>query len=188
MKLPLHIMFRNMGPSEAIEAKVRERAEKLDHFYEHIMSCRIVIEERHKHHERGNLYHVRIDMKVPDGEIVANREPDTHHGYTDVYVAIRDAFDSARRQLQDHARERRWEVKTHETPPHGRIAELVPEENFGRIGTLDGREVYFHRNSVIDSDFDNLEVGDEVRFVEEDGEMGPQASTVRVIGKHHLGP
>ena len=188
MKLPLQIVFRNMGPSEAIEAKVHERAQKLDRFYEHIMSCRVVIEESHKHHERGNLYHVRIDMKVPDAEIVANREPDAHHGYTDVYVAIRDAFDSARRQLQDYARERRQEVKSHEIPPHGHVVSLVPEENFGRIGTADGREVYFHRNSVIDASFDELKVGDEVRFAEEEGELGPQASTVRVVGKHHLAP
>lgn len=188
MKLPLQIGFRNMNPSEAVEAKVRERVDKLEQFYDHIMSCRVVVEERHKYHARGNLYHVRVDIKVPDGEIVASREPDAHHAYTDVYVAIRDAFDSATRQLQSYAQERRLDVKVHEAPPHGRVSALVPSEDFGRIETADGREVYFHRHSVIEGEFDDLHVGDEVRFAEEAGELGPQASTVRIVGKHHPAP
>jgi cold shock CspA family protein len=77
-------------------------------------------------------------------------------------------------------------VKHHEPPPHGRIAKFFPEEGYGEIETLDGRLVYFHQNSVVDADFSKLETGSEVRFVEEMGEKGPQASTVYVIGKHHI--
>jgi len=126
------------------------------------------------------------DVTVPDGELVANREPDEHHSYTDVYVAIRDAFDTIRRQLEDHGRRQSRQVKAHETPRHGRIVERYPEEDFGRIETPEGRLVYFHRNSVVDADFDELQIGAEVRFDEEMGERGPQASTVHVVGKHHI--
>ncbi len=184
MKLPLQIVFRNLGPSEAIEAKVRERAEKLEKYYEHIMSCRVVVELLHHHHHQGNLYHVRVDLKVPDSELVASREPDLQHSHEDVYVAIRDAFDSVRRQLEDYTRRRRGQIKLHDMPPHGRVAEIYPD--YGKIATADGRLVYFHKNSVVDADFAKIEIGAEVRFAEEPGELGPQATTVHVIGKHHV--
>lgn len=184
MKLPLQIVFRNMEPSAAIEADVRERVDKLDRFYEHIMSCRVAIELHHRHHHQGNLCHVRVDLKVPDSEIVASREPSEHHAHEDVYVAIRDAFNAVQRRLEDYIRRRRGVVKAHEAPPHGRVVELYAD--YGKIETPDGRMVYFHRNSVVGGDFDHLDVGTEVRFVEETGELGPQASTVHVIGKHHV--
>ena len=184
MQLPLQVVFRNMEPSAAVETKIRERAEQLEHLYSPIMSCRVAVEAHHKHHHQGNLYHVRIDLKVPNAEIVASRDPGEHHAHEDVFVAVRDAFDAVRRRLEDYARHRRGDVKAHEAPPHGRIIDLYPEH--GRIETADGRIVYFHRNSVIDADFDKLAIGAEVRFVEEAGERGPQASTVHVIGKHHV--
>jgi ribosome-associated translation inhibitor RaiA/cold shock CspA family protein len=184
MKLPLQVVFRNMEESAAVEAKIRERAEQLERIYEHIMSCRVLVEAHHKHHHQGNLYHVRIDLKVPESEIVASRDPAEHHAHEDVFVAVRDAFDAVRRRLEDYARRRRGDVKPHEVPPHGRIAELNPD--YGRIETIDGRLIYFHRNSVFEADFDQLKIGTEVRFVEEVGELGPQASTVYVIGKHHV--
>ena len=183
MQLPLQITFRNLPPSAAIEAKVRERAENLDKFYEHIMRCRVVIESPHQHHHRGNLYQVRIDVTVPDGELVATQEPDEHHAYVDVYVAIRDAFDAIRRQLEDYARRRRGDVKRHETPPHGRIVALFPAEHYGMIETTDGRQVYFHANSLVDEDFTKVRLDTEVWFVEVPGERGPQASTVHVVGQ-----
>lgn len=186
MQLPLQISFRNLDRSEAIEARIRELAEKLDQFHEQIMSCRVMVEAPHKHRHKGNLYHVRLDVKVPGNELVASREADLHRSHEDIYVAIRDAFDAMRRQLEDHARRRRQDVKTHDVPPHGRISELVPEQDFGRLITPDGREIYFHRNSVVGSDFDQMEVGMEVRFDEVAGDQGPQASTVKVVGKHHI--
>ena len=180
MKLPLQITFRNLPPSDAIDAKIRERAEKLDNFHRYIMSCRVTVEEQHKHHQQGNHYQIRADLKVPDREIVASREPDEHHSYEDIYVAIRDVFDSLRRQLEDYARFQQGKVKTHEGPSQGRIVELHPEGNFGWIETSDGRLVYFHRNSVIESDIKALSIGTPVRISEEMGEEGPQASTVHI--------
>lgn len=186
MQTPLQIAFRNLERSEAIAAKIEERAAKLESYYDPIIGCRVTVEAQHKHHRRGNQFHVRVDVTVPGGELVASREPDEHHSYSDVYVAIRDAFDAMRRQLEDHARKQRRQVKAHETPPHGRIVELHPDEDYGMIEAPGTGLVYFHRNSVVDADFDKLEIDAEVRFDIEMGERGPQATTVYLIGKHHI--
>jgi len=113
MKLPLQVTFRNMQASPAVEAEVRERAEKLGRFYAGIMSCRVAVEPIQRHHHKGNLYHVRVDVTVPETELVVSREPLEHQAHEDVYVAVRDAFDAMRRQLEDYARRRRGDVKTH---------------------------------------------------------------------------
>ena len=186
MKQPLQITFRDIPRSDAVEAKIREKAAKLDVFYDHIMACHVVIEAPHGHHHQGNLYHVRIDLTVPNGEIIVNRDPKEHHAHEDAYVTIRDAFDAARRKLQDFASKQRGDVKTHETPAHGTVLEIIPSQDFGRIQTSDGRDIYFHRNSFLDGDFDALDIGNKVRFVEEAGNDGPQASTVHLIGKHNI--
>jgi cold shock CspA family protein len=175
-----------MDSSEAVETRVRSEAEKLDTRYDQIMRCRVVVEAHHKHSHKGNLYHVRIDLTVPGGELVVSRDPDLHHAHEDVYVAIRDAFNAAGRQLKTFASRIRRDVKTHEVPPHGKISELFTEKGFGKIESSDGREIYFHENSVLNAAFGKLEIGTEVRFVEEEGVHGPQASTVKVIGKHHV--
>lgn len=186
MRVPLQITFRNMDRSDAVEANIRDRVEKLEAMYDGIMGCRVVVEADHRHHHKGNLYHVRIDLTVPGGELVASRKSHKNHAHEDIYVAVRDAAEATRRQLEAFVRKRRGQVKEHDVPPHGRISQLVPEQEFGRIETPDGREIYFHRNSVVDEDFDKLEVGTEVRFAEEPGDEGPQASTVVVLGKHHI--
>lgn len=186
MKMPLQITFRGLQSSDTVEAVIREHADKLDRYSPDIMSCRVVVEARHKHHRDGNLHHVRVDLTVPGREIVTSRERDLHHAHTDAYVAIRDAFDEARRQLEDYERLRRDQVKTHQFPDHGKIARVNRDDGYGFIETADGREIYFHRNSVLRTSFEDLHTGQEVRFVEEMGEKGPQATTVRVVGKHHL--
>ncbi len=185
MQLPVQIVFRKMEPSAAVEASVRSHVDRLERFYDRIMSCRVVVEQRHRHGHKGNLFHVRIDLRVPSGELVASRDPAQHQAHEDAYVAIRDAFSAIRRQLEDYVRRQRGDVKLHEPPPHGRVVALYAEADYGKIETPEGRRVYFHRNSVIEGEFDDLEIGAEVRFVEEPGEMGPQASTVHRVGKHH---
>ena len=185
MQVPLEIVFHNVDRSPAVEAAVRERAAKLEQFAENITSCRVTVEAPHKSHQQGNLYTVRVDLHFPGGEAVANRSPAEHHAHEDVYVALRDAFKAARRQLQDRQRILRGDVKPHEAPAHGRIASIDRERSAGRIAASDGREIYFHRNSVLNGRYEQLEPGMEVRFSEEPGEKGPQASTVHLIGKHH---
>ncbi len=128
MKIPLKITFRDMPPSKAIENNIRAKASKLDVFYDAIMSCRVIVEAPHRHHHKGKAYVVRIDLTVPGGELVVNREPkrlvaapvehieelektwaeshgpSKHAAHEDAYVAIRDAFNAAARKLQDYAR------------------------------------------------------------------------------------
>jgi len=186
MKLTPEITFRGLPRSDALEADIRKKIAKLDRFFEHIMSCRVVFETGHMHHHKGNLYHVRVALTVPGRELVVSRDSEKHQAHQDPYVAVRDAFDAAQRQLEDYARELRGDVKSHDLPGRGRIVELVPYMDYGRIETPDGRLVYFHRNSVLHVDFDKLEEGIEVRFAEEQGDEGPQASTVCLVGKHPI--
>lgn len=184
--IPLQITFRNMEPTDALEAELRRRAEKLERFSDHLMSCRVVVEAPHRHHHTGKLYHVRIDLGVVGGELVVTREGPLDHAHEDLHVAIRDSFDAAARQLEDFVRKRRGQVKDHEVPLHGTIVGM--SHDYGFIAASDGREIYFHRNSVVDGDFEALEVGDEVRIAVHPGEggKGPQASAVVPVGKHHL--
>lgn len=183
MQLPVQISFRGMEPSDAVEAKIRERTARLDRFFDRIMGCRVVVESPHRRHHQGKLFHVRVDLTVPGGELAVTREPAEHHAHEDVFVAIRDAFDAAQRQLEDYARRQRGDLKTHEGLPSGRVSKLFSDEEYGFIETRDGAEVYFHKHSVLDKAFDRLTVGSDVEFVEEQGEKGPQASTVRVLGR-----
>ena len=190
MQVPLQITFRHMDSSEAVAARIRERVAELERFFDRITSCRVVVECRHPRRQQGNLFQVRVDLKVPGREIVVGRDPAAHHAHEDVYIALRDSFDASRRLLEDHIRERRGDVKVHAVPDHGQITRILPEQNCGFILSADGNEIYFHRNSVTNGGFDKLGVGDQVRFVAQHSESveGPQASTVVPLGKYHLPP
>ena len=174
MQLPLQITAREISLSEVAEADIRNKAANLDLYYDGIVSCRVVVEGPGRHHRRAP-YTLRIDLSVPGAELVVDRQADE-----DLYVAIRDAFDAARRRLEDYARRQRGTVKTHEASPHARVSKLFPERGYGFLETPDGREIYFHRNSVLHPGFDRLAIGIEVRFIEEPGQDGPQASTVAI--------
>jgi cold shock CspA family protein/ribosome-associated translation inhibitor RaiA len=202
MIIPVQVTFRNMPHSDPIEAMVRDEVAQLDRYYNHIMGCRIMIEVPHRHRRYGKHFHVRIYVTVPDGEIVVKREPTLHSHQQDLQdeelskqseleqahkylqVAVREAFATMTRRLEDYARRQRLDIKTHEGEPHARVNRLYPEEGYGYIETLDGREVYFHKNSVLGNEFQHMAVGTEVTFVEERGERGPQASSVRLAGGH----
>ena len=198
-----------MAPSEVVEAHIREAAQKLDEFCDEIMGCRVLVEIPHQHHRKGKLYHVRIDLTVPGAEFVIKRAPrlvtdrpsrfrkapedveleesrelSKYAAHDEIQLSIRDAFDAARRKLQDYARRRRGVLKLHEGSPHARVTKLFPDEGFGFLETPDGREIFFHENSVLDSGFSRLKIGTEVHFVEELGEKGPQATTVTAVSHH----
>ena len=186
MQKPLQIVFRHIEPSEALEARIRKEADRLETFSDHIISCHVVITTPHKHHQKGQLYEVQIDVKVPQKELFVGHGQHDKHSHEDPYVAIRDAFNKMQRQLEDYVRRIKGKVKHHEAPAHGHVIQIFPSMDYGTIETPDSRQIYFHRNSVLDTNFDELKTGTEVRFVEEQGEEGPQASTVQLIGKHHL--
>jgi len=123
MQIPLQITIRDVEHSEALETRIRSKVEKLEEFFQHIMSCRVVVEMPHKHHHQGKHFNVRIDIGVPGHEIAVNRDHDE-----DVYVAVRDAFDAAKRQLEDYARKIRGDIKTHEVRRPIEGGELAAEE------------------------------------------------------------
>ena len=204
MKSQLQITFRNMKPSEEIEEWIRAGAAKLDTLYSQLMGCRVMVEIPHRHHKKGSLYHIRIDLTVPQGEIVVKREPslsaqarqlgereikqhaEAQIPHKDLRVAVDDAFKAAARRLQDYARRQRGEVKTHAPLPEARVSQIFPRKGYGFLASDDGREIYFHKNSVLGQAFPRLKIGTTVKFVEELGEKGPQASTVRIIPKQGI--
>jgi ribosome-associated translation inhibitor RaiA len=146
MKIPLQITFRSTPPSAAVEAHIREKADKLELFYDRIMGCRVVVDAPHRRHHKGKLYHVRVDMTVPGGELVVNREPSKKGAHEDIYVAIRDAFVAAQRQLKDYVRCHRGEVKAHEGA--------------------------HRKNNVLEAGLDLMEVGTEEHLTELQDEKG----------------
>lgn len=184
MRLPLQVSFRTTDPIPGVEEAIRARAARLGRYCDHIMSCRVVVDVPHRHHQTGNLYQVRLDITVPGDEITVTREASAHEAAKALTAAIKDAFDAADRLLEDHVRRRRGDVKHLDEQPHARVRAVVAGQGHGFLETTDGREIYFHKNSLVNADFDTLAAGTEVAFVEEAGKKGPQASTVRVVGRH----
>jgi cold shock CspA family protein/ribosome-associated translation inhibitor RaiA len=187
MQVPLQISFHNMRHSDAAASSIEAQVQHLESLCDRIISCRVVVDIPHKHHESGNLFHVRIELTVPGHEIVVNRESSQQTQFKELDVALGHAFDAAERQLDDFLHQRRAFVKHHEPLPHAKIARLFADQRYGFIETIEGREIYFHANSLLNGDFERLALGTEVTFVEELGEKGPQASTVKIVGRHsHL--
>jgi len=176
MEIGLQITARDIEVTDAIRVDIEAKAEKLDKYYDRIMRCRVVLESPKRHQHDGKLYNVHIYLTVPGSELMVKRDLDK-----DLYVAIRDAFQAARRKLEDFASQQRLDVKRHEEPPVAKITSLFSEQGYGFITRQDGLEVYFHKNSVVNKDFNKLKVGMKVRFAEEMGVKGPQASSVTVI-------
>lgn len=106
MNLAPQITFRNLPPSEAVESSIRDHITKLNRYYDHITSCRVVVEGSTRHHQ-GNLYHIAIDLRVPGKELVVKRDPGHNQAHEDIYVAIRDAFDTAERELKEFVERQR---------------------------------------------------------------------------------
>ena len=119
VQLPLQITFRGMAPSDAIESVIRERAAKLERFYDRITRCHVTVDVPHRHHHKGRLYAVRIDLTTPTGNIEVTRNPPDDGAHEDFQVVVRDAFNAVGRQLQDQVRYRRGDVKAHEEPDVG---------------------------------------------------------------------
>ncbi len=180
MPAEVQISFRGMSSSPSVEAQVRRRAAELLQFSDRVSACRVMLEAAHRRHRQGTIYHVRVDLTVPGGEVVVNREPGEDHAHEDLRVAIRDAFDAARRRLQDRMRRLNGQTKAHKPQSVGRIVRVFAERDYAFLETEDGEEVYVHRNAVVEGGFDRLRVGDRVRYVAdpEEGEKGLQASTV----------
>lgn len=202
-KFPLQITFRDGKTSPRAELWIRSEAAKLETFYKRIMSCRVAIKSS-RHHRAGSPYHIRIDLTVPGGELVVKHEPtlstrarqlgereikkhlEARKLHKQLRLAINDAFKAAGRRLQDYARRQRGDVKLRQSRPLAKVNQLFADEGYGFLITPEGREIYFHKDSVLNRGFGHLRVGTAVTFAEEQGEKGPQASSVRIAAKHGL--
>jgi ribosomal subunit interface protein len=181
MQIQIQTTLQNMPRSEALEARIRQDAAKLERFHPRITSCRVVVGESELHHIKGRQFSVHVEVRAPGHEDLIS----TKHHDEDVYVALRDAFDSVRRQLEEVVREARGDVKVHAQPQHGKVARLDTTEGFGLIETEDGRELYFSRDNVVHPPFEHLQPGTEVQFIEERAGEGMQAKRVST-GKHQF--
>jgi len=184
MQTPVRVTFDNMPVIDGVEAACLREVEKLERYHGRITSCHVVVSVPHRRHRNGRQYQVRIDVALPRAHVVVNRCPPARQENEQILVALREAFDTARRQIEDKIRRLRHQVKVPSVAPHARVVRLDPGQGYGFLQTADGREVYFHRNSVVRGGFDDLTVGTEVRFVEEEGEQGPQAASVAPVGRH----
>lgn len=198
MLLPVQVTFRNIAEDEGLEELVQREAAKLERFYNRISSCRVVV-ERPQRAQSSKLYHVRIDLGLPNGELIVKHNPTLHGGLQDVKTeksreeataallhksprrAILESFREMRRRLQDYKRKQEGDVKAALKPAEAAVAEVFPAEGYGFLQTDEDRRIYFNQASVLDSRFPSLRIGTRVRFAEETGDHGPQASTVEVL-------
>ena len=116
MQLPLQINFHNIPPSEALEANIRDKVQKLTKITDNITAVRVTIDAPHKHHHKGSTYQVRIDLAVPGNEIVVSRDPGLNRAHENAYVAVRDAFNALSRQLANYIRQRQGKSKSKQQP------------------------------------------------------------------------
>ncbi len=180
----LEMTFRGIEKTESIESLIRKKAAKLEQVCSDLTSCRVAVESPQQHQWAGGPFRVRIDMGVPGKELVVTRESSKGDLHDPLPKILRDAFDAARRKLREYSKQRQGEVKTHpEQETVAYVYKLFPEEGYGFIKTPDGTEIYFHRNSVLNNEYDRLEIGTGVRFVAEAGDKGMQASTVQIVDK-----
>jgi len=190
MQTPIEIAFRHVEPSEEIKALVKEKADHLETFYDGITSCHVYIRAPHQSQRKGNIYEVTIEVRVPGDELVVRHNQNDVAEHEHLRVAIRDAFAAMAVELKRWKAQIKGEVKAHDGPLQGKVVEIRPDEDFGQIIATDQRLIYFHRNSVVDGSFDELQPRDPVELVVQTGEspIGPQASSVRRIGSLEFDP
>jgi cold shock CspA family protein len=189
MQRSLQTRWLHITASPVVEQVVRAEAAKLERALGRITGCAVTLESTSRHHRQsGSKYRVRIELSVPGGTLVVGRDPDKGWTRGDLYGAVKSAFREARRQLEDHVRRIDGRVKAHAPSARARVARVFPEDGYGFLETADGREIYFHERSVLRGAFPRLRVGSPVRYAEEPGREGPQASTVELARRGRASP
>lgn len=187
MQTPVQVDFQGFEMRQDVQSAIAEHVSELEKRYGRITACRVVLKGPGGHHRTGGLYEVNVRLALPNGrEVNVGRTAKADERHSDLTFAINDAFKRARRRLQDQVRKIQGAVKVHEAQPVGSVVRLDASGEFGFLAAGDGHEVYFHRNSVLDGAYARLAPGTRVAFTEEMGEKGPQASTVRLLGKHAM--
>jgi cold shock CspA family protein len=185
METPLQLETEGFAPSAHVRDLIEANLSKLEARFGRITSCRVAIHAPGSHHRMGEPYAVSIHAALPDGREVnvgkVSRAADRRQA--DINFAVNDAFRRAVRQLRDNARILRGDIKSNHVRPMAVVSGLDAAGGHGFLATEDGREVYFHKNAVLNGSFARLQIGDRVLFHEEAGEKGPQASTVQAMVK-----
>jgi cold shock CspA family protein/ribosome-associated translation inhibitor RaiA len=187
MQTPVQIDFQGLEAKPELRSAIDKHVAQLEERFGRVTAGRVMLKGPGGRHRTGGLYEINIHLSLPDGrEVNIGRTPQADERYGDLTFALNDAFKRARRQLQDQVRKLQGQVKQHGGLPIATVTQLDPLGEFGFLETGDGREIYFHRNSVLENGFSRLNVGARVTYVEEMGDKGPQASTVKLMGKHAL--
>ena len=187
MQTPVQIEFRGFDASDHIREAITAHVAELESRFGRVTACRVMLKAPSGHHRTGGQYEVHIHLTLPNRrEVNIGRVPKADERHSDIEFAINDAFHRARRRLQDHARRMQGQMKAHEDLPIGAVSRIEPIDGFGLLTAADGREIYFHRNSVLNDAFSKLKIGTRVVFAEEIGDKGAQASTVKLLGKHGM--
>ena len=178
------IIFHDVDRSPWVEDYIGARLRKLDRFADGITRCHVTLKQEQASHAKGNLYSVLVEVRTPpQHDLVATKQKEIVDMPNQLRALINAAFGAMERRLKRTASLRRHDEKTHDqSQPHGLVEKL--HGDYGFLRTVDdNRQIYFHRNSVLNDDFERLTVGTEVRFSPEDGEEGPQASSLQIVAK-----
>jgi len=182
MSIPLQITFRDMDHSDALEAYVRRHCEKMEQLAPRATHCHVTIAMPHRHRQTARPVRISVDLRIPGQEIAVSHPRDEDTMTIDARAAVDEVFDQVARRIQDFLRNQRGDVKTHEaTYQEAHVSKLWTYEGYGFLTTAEDGDVYFHKNSVLHHAFGKLKIGSKVRFIEEQGDKGPQASTVVVM-------
>lgn len=184
MQTAPQISFQDIDPSPAVEASIREKIAELEKFHPRITACNVVIRAPHRSGRKGRTYDIRIRLDIPGKELVISRDTGADHAHEDIYVAIRDSFNEARRRLEDQVRlQSGHRSKAHPATEHGHIDRLFTGEGYGFIRVEDDDDIYFHADSLTGNDWSALSIDDPVRFKRQIGEKGAFAVHVTPIRK-----
>ncbi len=182
MQIEPQISFQNLEHSKAVEKNILEKIENLQKFHPRLIGCRVVVDAPHRDQGKGRIYEVRIDLSVPGNDISVTREAGMDHAHEDIYVAIRDSFDAARRLLEERVRKMdAHRTKRHPEVQHGRLARIFDEDGYAFIEAEDGHEIYFDRDSMTKDGWGKLELGSKLRFKELAGDKGPYGTQITLL-------
>lgn len=183
MQVPLEIAYKDVPKTQALEEVIDHQLTRLEKACGGVISCRVTLEQPDKHPDRGSGYSVCVIVRLPPShEVVVKRDSTQGDMHDALPLIVKEAFEAATRQCREIRRRQQRDFKRHTAQePMGYVARLFVDDGYGFLRTHDGREVYFHRNSVLHDGFDDLDIGTGVRYEEKMGDEGPQASSVAII-------
>ena len=183
MQIAPEVIFKDLDRSQWVEELVAEHMAHLEKFSQDITRCHVTLSHEQGARRKGNRYSVMVEVRIPrHHDLVVKKQKQIVDMPTQLRAVINEAFGAIEKQLKRTVAQRRGDEKGHNGQPHGMVEKVFEDDGYGFIRTLDDdRQFYFHRNSVLHGDFDRLAVGAEVRFSAEEGDEGPQASSVQLL-------